>query len=110
MKKMQLLLMVMMNVWGVLPAVDYSGGYNSNYPSYNPEGDKLILERIHEEIRNDRYLSDNAKHINISIVNGDVTLRGLVDSDEERRLVETLVRRQNGVRNIDNRLYLPTIF
>lgn len=90
--------------------LDYSGGYNANYPSESPEGDKLLQQRIQDAINNDSYLSDNAKHINISVLNGDVTLRGVVDSDEERRLVETLVRRQTGVRNIDNRLYLPTTF
>ena len=94
----------------VFAGLDYSGGYGVNYPSESPEGDKLLLQRIQAAINSDSSLSDNAKHINIFVLNGDVTLRGVVDNDEERRIIESIVRRQTGVKNIDNRLYLPTTF
>ena len=103
-------LMTCLGVCQAFAGLDYSGGYGAYYPSESPEGDKLLLARIQEAIRSDSSLSDNAKHINIFVLNGDVTLRGVVDNDEERRIIESIVRRQTGVKNIDNRLYLPTTF
>lgn len=88
----------------------YSSGYPVSPPSIMPEGDRLLLQRIQDKIRNDPSLSDNAKHINITVRDGNVTLQGLVDSDDERNRIGDMVRTTNGVRQMDNRLYLPVIF
>lgn len=88
----------------------YNSGYRVPEPTLIPEGDKLLAQRIRDKILNDRTLSDNARHINISVIDGNVTLRGIVDSDEERNRIVDMVRVTNGVRQIDNRLTLPVIF
>lgn len=88
----------------------YNSGYRVSEPTRMPEGDQLLAQRIRDKILNDSTLSDNAKHINIKVLDGNVTLRGLVDSDDERNRIADMVRTTNGVRQIDNGLYLPVIF
>jgi len=49
-------------------------------------------------------LSSNAKNIKIITASGVVTLRGVVDSDEEKRLVDEMANAAAAGRRVDNQL------
>lgn len=68
------------------------------------EGDTAITKAIRKDIMADRTLSMDAQNVKIITRDGMVTLRGRVDSEEERNRVAEAARRADGVRSVDNQV------
>ena len=60
--------------------------------------------RIQQSFRENAELSDALEHIQISVTNGEVVLRGEVKNAEDKEAIERQVRRIEGVRGITNHL------
>lgn len=84
--------------------------YNSMTPSnqFENQADRSITQNIRRAIIADDDLSMNAKNIKIITRNGMVTLRGVVENNQERNWIEKKVRAINGVQDIDNQLDVKT--
>ena len=54
-------------------------------------------------------LSTNAKNIRVIANNGTVTLRGIVDNNQEKQRIEDAVKTVDGVKKIDNQLDVKNI-
>lgn len=71
--------------------------------------DIQTTKRIRKALMDDDTLSTNAKNIKvITEKNGNVFLRGPVESDQEKKQIESIVRDVEGVRNINNKLEVIT--
>jgi len=70
----------------------------------NSEADRRTTQQIRQALMNDGGLSFTAKNVKIITLNGKVTLRGTVKSDQERNAVEAAARKAAGSAQIDNLL------
>jgi osmotically-inducible protein OsmY len=70
------------------------------------EADSEITEKVLQAIADDATLSANGKTVTAVTVNGSVTLRGKVNTVEERRRIESLARGAIGVTRVDNQLVI----
>lgn len=70
----------------------------------NPNSDNAISQQIKQRLENDDSLSDNASSVNVSTTGGVVTLRGNVDSEQEKQKVIMMVKQVNGVKSVNSRL------
>ncbi len=68
------------------------------------EADRALTQRIRQAVMADDSLSTTAKNIKIITVNGVVTLRGPVDSKEEKASINTKAQQIAGVKKVDNQL------
>ncbi len=71
-----------------------------------PKGYRRSDERIREEV-NDRLADDphvDAREIEVTVQNGDITLTGTIDDRYAKRRAEDIVESVSGVRNVENRL------
>jgi osmotically-inducible protein OsmY len=68
------------------------------------EADRGVLTRIQQSFRENAELSDTLAHIQISVTNGAVVLRGEVKNAEDKEAIEQQVRRIEGVQGITNQL------
>jgi hypothetical protein len=70
----------------------------------NTSSDLEITQQIRKKVIDDDGLSFNAKNVKIITVGGKVTLRGPVESAQERSAIESSARAVPGVEHIDNQL------
>ena len=70
----------------------------------NNSADIDITAKIRSAIVDDSAMSTNARNIKIITQNGEVTLRGVVDSQAEKDSIESKARGVAGVTRIDNQL------
>jgi osmotically-inducible protein OsmY len=68
------------------------------------DADRSVLARIQQSFRENAELSDALAHIQISVTNGEVVLRGEVKNAEDKEAIERQVRRIEGVQGLSNRL------
>jgi hyperosmotically inducible protein len=68
------------------------------------EIDRTITQRIRQGIMKDDSLSMTAKNVKIITVDGVVTLRGPVKSDQEKTLIANLAQQTGNVKRVDNQL------
>jgi hypothetical protein len=68
------------------------------------DADRGVLARIQQSFRENAELSDVLEHIQISVTNGEVVLRGEVKNAEDKEAIERQVRRIEGVQGITNHL------
>ena len=66
--------------------------------------DRELTRRIRRAITQNDQLSTTAKNIKIITLNGQVTLRGPVNSDAERAQIASLVQGAAGAASVDNQL------
>jgi osmotically-inducible protein OsmY len=66
--------------------------------------DAGITEQIHQKVAEDEHLSANAKGVSVFTFNGSVTLRGKVNTVQERRHLESIARSVIGVTRVENQL------
>ena len=69
--------------------------------------DVQTTQKIRRAITSDDQLSTTAKNVKIITDNGKVTLRGPVNSQQEKQAIEDAARKA-GVNNIDNQLEIKT--
>ncbi len=70
----------------------------------NSSEDIDISARLRKAIVSDGNLSMNAKNVKIITRDGSVTLRGVVKDDDEKKAVQDLASRTEGVKNVENQL------
>ena len=70
----------------------------------NSPADLTITSQIRKEILADKGMSVNARNVKIITVNGRVTLRGPVNTPEEKRSIEAIVNDIARSGNVDNQL------
>lgn len=70
----------------------------------NDQADIDVTANIRKTLVADRDLSMNAKNVKIITRDGNVTLRGLVQSDAEKARIQDEAARIAGVMNVDNEL------
>lgn len=68
------------------------------------EADRNATQIIRRTIIEEKNLSNNAKNIKIITIDGKVTLRGVVNSEEEKKAIENIVRNIANIANVDNQL------
>jgi osmotically-inducible protein OsmY len=68
------------------------------------KADVSLTRRIRRAITTDKALSTTAKNIKIITVDGVVTLRGPVKSDQEREKIAATAQQIAGVKQVDNHL------
>lgn len=68
------------------------------------EVDRTLTQAIRKALMADNSLSTNAKNIKVVSINGNVTLRGVVESNQERELITKLVNSVKGIKRVDNQL------
>jgi hyperosmotically inducible periplasmic protein len=66
--------------------------------------DRTITQNIRQAIMDDGALSTNAKNIKIITIKGVVTLRGPVDSAQEKNAILRKVNNVQGIVSVDNQL------
>jgi osmotically-inducible protein OsmY len=72
------------------------------------EADRAITQKVRQALTADTVLSTNAKNIKVITQNGNVTLRGVVETAEEKRNIEATVRAVPGVISCDDQLEVKT--
>lgn len=68
------------------------------------ESDRVLAQRILEGVRSDTALSTSRPVVNMNVEDGHVTLRGNVQSEEQRRAIVSAVRRSAGAENVSDEL------
>jgi hyperosmotically inducible protein len=72
------------------------------------DADRGITQQIRQAVVKDDQLSMTAKNIKIITINGVVTLRGPVKTEQEKAEIATLTQRVDGIKRLDNQLELAT--
>ncbi len=77
-----------------------------------PKGYQRSDERLKEVVNDLLYEDDfiDASDIEVEVTNGDVILQGMVNSKYEKRRAEYLVDMVTGVKNVENRLRVNTVY
>ena len=70
----------------------------------NDPTDLRVTQEIRRAVTRDDSLSTNARNVKIVTVGGVVTLRGPVDSDQERARIQAAAEGVAGVTRVENRL------
>jgi hyperosmotically inducible periplasmic protein len=70
----------------------------------NNPGDLKITQQIRKQVVGDSSLSFTAKNVKIITINGKVTLRGQVNSDNEKKSIEATANKVVGNANVDNQI------
>jgi hyperosmotically inducible protein len=70
----------------------------------NNPSDLKITQQIRKQVVSDSSLSFTAKNVKIITVNGRVTLRGQVNSDNEKKWIEATADKVVGNANVDNQI------
>jgi hyperosmotically inducible periplasmic protein len=72
------------------------------------EADRTISQNIRKSLTSDDSLSTNAKNVKVITVDGKVTLRGPVKSDQEKAAIAAKAQQVAGVKNVDNQLEIAS--
>lgn len=68
------------------------------------ESDRTITQRIRQGVMKDDTLSMSAKNVKIITVDGVVTLRGPVKSEQEKAAIAAMAQKTDNVKRVDNQL------
>lgn len=68
------------------------------------EADRMVSQRIRQDIVKDDTLSTNAKNVKVVTNNGVVHLRGPVNSPDEKAKIGKIVENVSGVKSVNNQL------
>lgn len=66
------------------------------------EADRTISQRIRQALVEEDALSTNAKNVKIITIDGVVTLRGPVNNDNEKQIIDKKAKSIQGVKRVDN--------
>lgn len=87
---------------------DRSSRTTTPFDQPNDKADIKLAAAVRHAIVKDKSLSTSAHNVKLVASGGVVTLRGPVDSAEEKASVETLVQGVSGVSRVDNQLDVKT--
>jgi osmotically-inducible protein OsmY len=82
-------------------------GCSTSRPIDTQTSDAMVTSKVKSKLAADPQTS--ALEIDVDTLNGEVTLRGKVDSEQERRDAERLARNTAGVRDVDNQLEMGDV-
>lgn len=85
-------------------ARDSSGKTVTPMDQSENEGDRAITQRVRKNIVDNDALSTNAHNVKIVTANGVVTLRGPVDTAQEKHTVVAAAQMTPGVKRVDDQL------
>jgi hyperosmotically inducible periplasmic protein len=85
-------------------AVDDRNATLTPFDQSEKEADRVITKKIRMAIIDDGDLSFNGKNIKIITIDGVVTLRGQVDSSQEKDAIQQKAHHVEGVKRVDNQL------
>lgn len=68
------------------------------------EADRTITQNVRQAITSDDSLSTSAQNVKIISNDGNVTLRGPVKSEQEKKEIEAKAKQVAGVKRVDNQL------
>lgn len=74
----------------------------------NDKSDLAITQAIRKAVVADKALSTNAHNVKIITANGVVTLRGPVNSAEEKETIAAKAKKVAGVKSVDNKLEIAS--
>lgn len=104
--------------WAADPAVppdntginarDTDGGSKTVFDQGNSESDRSITAAIRKQVVGNDSLSTNAHNVKIITDNGMVTLRGPVDSAQEKAAVEKAAKSVPGVKEVTSELQVTS--
>jgi len=66
--------------------------------------DRALAQRILESLRTDTALNSLLPSVNINVSSGRVVLEGRVQSDQQRKTIESVVRQASGSGNVEDQL------
>jgi len=72
------------------------------------EADRAITQQIRQQVFKEDALSKDAKEVRIVTVDGVVTLRGPVQTEAERKEIDSVAKCIEGVKRVDNQLEIAT--
>lgn len=82
-----------------------NASYSSSFPETSEsDSDRAITQNVRQSLVNDDSLSTNAKNVRVTTNRAIVTLRGQVNNEREKSIIEQRARSINGVRSVDNQL------
>jgi osmotically-inducible protein OsmY len=81
-----------------------AAGRQGNLEQGTSDGDRRLTQRIRTALMNDSALSYSARNVRVITKDGNITLRGLVMTDQERWQVERVARAYAGSGAVDNRI------
>jgi osmotically-inducible protein OsmY len=87
---------------------DQSGNTVTPMDQGGSEADRATTQEIRQSVVKDDSLSMTAKNVKIITIDGVVTLRGPVKSDQEKTLIASLAQRASNVKRVDNQLEIAT--
>jgi hyperosmotically inducible periplasmic protein len=85
-------------------ARDKSGDTVTPMDQSESEADRAITQAVRKALMDDAALSTNAKNVKVVTQNGKVTLRGVVETAEEKKNIAAKVRTLPGVVSCDDQL------
>jgi hyperosmotically inducible periplasmic protein len=83
---------------------DRSGDTKTPGDQAENEADRAITQNVRQAITSDSALSTNAQNVKIITQDGNVTLRGPVKSEQEKKEIEAKAKQVAGVKRVDNQL------
>ena len=83
---------------------DRNDGHLTPMDQGSSEGDRTITREIRRHVTDRDELSTNAKNIKIITVDGVVTLRGPVKTEQEKTTIAGIARQQAGVKRVDDQI------
>jgi hyperosmotically inducible periplasmic protein len=83
---------------------DHDGGTRPPPAQGKTQADVDVTAKIHEGIMAGNSMSENARNVQIGTLNGRVTLRGSVDTSEDKLLIGVIAARIAHPENVDNQL------
>src|SRR6185503_12003741 len=72
------------------------------------EADQTVAQKVTQELRSNSSLASSLQQVNITINNGNVTLQGAVRSEQQKRDIDSAMRRIIGVASVDNQLQVSS--
>jgi len=83
---------------------DRNEGALTSFDQSESEKDRTISQTVRRALMNDSSLSTNAKNIKIITIDSIVTLRGPVNTAQEKAIIERIISQVAGIDRLDNQL------
>jgi osmotically-inducible protein OsmY len=83
---------------------DRSGATTTSGDQSENEADRSLTQRVRQAVMDDESLSSSAKNAKIMSRDGVVTLRGPVQSSQEKTKLAAIAQKTDGVKRVDNQL------
>src|SRR5947207_1565244 len=87
------------------PPPTYSGPAPAAVSTPQSPNDAMVVQRVNQALRSSTF-GVSPDSISVSAQNGTITLNGIVPSEQQRQMIDDLVRNTSGVINVNNQLQL----